>query len=131
MKLKDYRSDFYTYSGKASDLNRQLALAGIAVIWLFKKDTAGVLTIPRDLVFPGIFIILSLMLDMLQYCVASLIWRYFYRSKEKAGVNEETEITHSVWFERPIWYLFIAKLILVFLAYIWILRFLIEVLTFQ
>jgi len=131
MKLTEYRNDFYTYSGKASDLNRQLAFAGIAVIWLFKKDSSGELTIPRDLVFPGMFIVVSLILDMLHYCVASVTWRLFYRSKEKAGVNEEIEITHSVWLERPMWFLFLAKVAFVVLAYILILRFLIKVLSFQ
>ena len=53
MKLQGYRADFYTYSGKASDLSRQLAFAGIALIWLFKKDDAGRLSIPPDLVMPG------------------------------------------------------------------------------
>ena len=71
MKIQDYRNDFYTFSGRASDLNRQLAFAAIAVIWLFKRDSGGgVLTIPSELVLPGVLVVVSLMLDMLHYCAA-------------------------------------------------------------
>jgi len=42
MKLKDAREIYYFYSGKTSDLVRQLGLAGIAVIWLFKYDAQGI-----------------------------------------------------------------------------------------
>jgi hypothetical protein len=37
MKLQDYRNDFYLFSGKASDISRQLAFAAIAIIWIFKR----------------------------------------------------------------------------------------------
>jgi len=35
MKLKEYKADFYELSGKASEINRQIAFAGIAIIWIF------------------------------------------------------------------------------------------------
>lgn len=120
MKLQDYRNDFYAFSAKASDLNRQLGFAAIALIWLFKKDTAGQLSIPPQLLLPGILVVFSLAFDMLHYCVASVIWRCFYRSKEKARVSERTEIKHSVWLERPIWFLFGAKIACVMVAYFFI-----------
>lgn len=124
MKLQDYRNDFYAFSGKASDLNRQLAFAAIALIWLFKRDAGGQLTIPPELLWPGILVVASLTLEMLHYCVASIIWRTFYRAKEKAGVAETTEIDHSIWLERPILALFIAKIACTIAAYIGILIFL-------
>jgi len=46
MNLQDYRDDFYTYSGKASDISRQLAFAGIAIIWIFKKEVPA--TVPAN-----------------------------------------------------------------------------------
>jgi hypothetical protein len=96
VKLQDYRNDFYTFSGKASDLNRQLAFAAIALIWLFKKDMGQQPTIPSSLVYPAIFVVISLVLDMLHYCVASIVWRSFYRSKEKQRVGERRNLQHSV-----------------------------------
>jgi hypothetical protein len=116
--LQDYRETFYTFSGKASDLNRQLAFAGIAIIWLFKKDNLAGLSIPRELLWPGVLIVLSLGLDMLHYVVASVVWRYFYRSQEKAGVDEGKVLTHETYLEWPIYFFFSAKIIIVLAAYV-------------
>jgi hypothetical protein len=128
VKLQDYRNDFYTYSGKASDLNRQLGFAGIALIWLFKKDVAGIPAIPGELIIPGVLIVASLTLDMVHYSVASIIWRCFYRRKEDAGVSEGQELDHSVWLERPIWLLFVAKIGCVVAAYCYLFSYLIKIL---
>ena len=128
-KLQDYREAFYTFSGKASDLSRQLSFAGIALIWLFKQDRAGQPVIPPELILPSIFIVGSLALDMVHYVTASGIWYLFYRSKENANVKESTELKHSPWLDGTIMVLFAAKLMCVILAYLWILEFLI--LTFR
>jgi hypothetical protein len=130
LKLQDYRNDYYTFSGKASDLSRQLSFAAIALIWLFKKDDAGQLTIPADLIVPGVLVVSSLTLDMLQYCFASIIWYCFYRSKENANVSEDAELDHSVWLERPTTLLFVAKIICVIVAYGYILVFFVKLLKF-
>ena len=130
MKLQGYRDDFYTFTGKASDISRQLAFAGIAIIWIFKKDQAGALTVPRELVFPGLFIVLALAFDLLQYCVAAVTWRIFYRRKEKLYVSENDELEHSIYLEWPIYFIFWAKIICVFAAYYFIFDYLIKVLSF-
>jgi len=128
VKLQDYRETFYTFSGKASDLNRQLGFAAIALIWLFKKDVGGSPTIPAGLVLPGILVVASLTLDMLHYCVASIIWRCFYRSKENENVAEDAELNHSVWLEWPITALFALKILCIVAAYLFIFCFLIKTL---
>ena len=129
MKLQDYRDTFYTFSGKASDLNRQLAFAAIALIWLFKKDVAGQPAIPHQLILPGALVAASLTLDMLHYCVASFIWRRFYTRKEKEGVSEGAQLDHDASLERPIWIFFVLKIVCVVAAYLFILIFLISRLT--
>jgi hypothetical protein len=126
MILQKYREDFYFFSGKASDISRQLAFAAIAVIWLFKKDTAGQLTVPLELIRPGILVVLALALDLLQYCSAALIWYFYYRSLEKKKVPETADTQHSVWLERPISFFFWAKIAVVILAYYYILIFLLR-----
>lgn len=128
MKLQGYRDAFYTFSGKASDLTRQLAFAAIALIWIFKSDVAGRLSIPSALIYPGVFIVISLILDLAQYCVGSMIWRYFYRAREKEGVSEEAEIQHDLALEYPIYVFFVLKVVCVVIAYVGILLFLIRIL---
>jgi hypothetical protein len=121
MKLQEYRETFYSFSGKASDIGRQLSLAGVAIIWLFKiEGNFHEQAIPKGLVFPGILIILTLALDMLQYFGATIIWRSFYRAKERAHIDENEDIQHSPMLELPIFIVFCLKVTLVFLAYFFI-----------
>jgi hypothetical protein len=130
VKLAEYRKTFYEFSGKASDVSRQLAFAAIAVIWLFKSDLKGGehLTIPHALILPGILIVTALAVDLLQYVLASLIWRLYYRCLEKKRVPADADVQHSPWLEIPITALFWVKVFLVVLAYIFILLFLLEAL---
>jgi hypothetical protein len=131
MKLEDYRQNFYEYSGKASDISRQLAFAAIAIIWLFKPGNPGQFALPRELLLPGICVVLALTLDILQYCVASAIWRFYYRSLEKRHASETKDLPkHSEWLERPITSFFVAKLIAMVVAYCLICRYLIGALSF-
>jgi hypothetical protein len=121
--VEHYRTTFYEFSGKASDATRALAFAGIAFIWLFKKETlAGQLSIPHDLIFPGILIVAALAADFLQYVVAAAIWYVYYRYLEWKGITEAVD--HSSWLELPITVLFCAKVVFIIWAYVLILRFL-------
>jgi hypothetical protein len=128
MILQEYRQTFYDYSGKVSDLNRQLAFGAIAIIWLFKRDYAGQPTIPHALLLPGFFAALGLSFDMLHYLVASVIWRFFYRRKEKEHIDEDVDIKHGVLLELPIWLLFGLKLLFTMICYGFIAHFLVNAL---
>lgn len=41
-------------SDKSSEINRQLAFAGIAIIWVFKTDSGGRQIVPNELFLPGL-----------------------------------------------------------------------------
>ena len=123
--VADYQKDSYEFSGKASDISRQLAFAAIAVIWLFKTDTpTGYITIPPDLIWPGILIVSALAADLLQYVAGSLIWGSYARYLERKHIPGVER--HSKWLVLPIWGLFEIKIALVIGAYILILLFLIR-----
>jgi len=77
--------NYYFYTGKASDIIRQLALAAIAVVWVFKIDRAGQPTVPRALFIAAGWTILTLAIDALQYLYGAAAWGIFHRVKEKAG----------------------------------------------
>ena len=49
MKLSEYKKTYEDFSGKASNVVRQLSFAGIAVIWIFKVQSNGSLKIPDTL----------------------------------------------------------------------------------
>ena len=79
MKLKDARDNYYFYSGKTSDIIRQMALAGIAVTWIFKRDVNGMPAIPVDLLRPTFLIVLTLAFDFAQYISGTIAWGTYNR----------------------------------------------------
>jgi hypothetical protein len=95
MKLKDALENYYFHSGKTSDLVRQLALAGIAVIWLFKYEVTGVPKVPAQLLLPLGLIVCGLALDLLQYLVTTVIWGFIHRDKERKGLGEDADFLVS------------------------------------
>lgn len=101
MKLKDARDYYYFYSGKTSDLVRQVGLAGIAVIWLFKVDVGGVPKVPAELLLPLGLILAGLTFDFAQYAIATAVWGIFQRQKELAKVDEEAEFKAPRQFNWP------------------------------
>lgn len=66
MKLKDARDNYYFYSGKASDIARQLSFAGLGVVWIFKIDSASGPVVPSRFVLPTLLILVALSCDFLQ-----------------------------------------------------------------
>lgn len=126
MKLKDARDLYYFYSGKTSDLVRQLGLAGIAVVWIFKRDVQGVPKIPNELLFPLGLIVIGLALDLLQYAIATSIWGIFQRSKEKTGVAEDADFRAPRQFNWPSLTFFVLKVVAIVVAYVFLLRHLVN-----
>ena len=117
MKIQDYRTDYYFYTGKTSDIARTTALAGIAVIWLFKKEVGGVTYVPPILLWAGLGILVALFMDLAQYFTASCIWRGLYRSRELSGWKD-VDRQHPPQKEYPILALFWGKLFFLAAAYV-------------
>ncbi len=118
MKLSDYRETFYEFSGKASDIARQLSFAGIGVIWIFRigddKPEFPAMLFPALALF-----VIALSFDLFQYVVASVIWRIFYRHHEKKldDINDDPELSAPWWINIPAYSFFIGKIALVFGGY--------------
>jgi hypothetical protein len=91
LKLQDTRAEYYYFTGKVSDIVRQLGLAGVAIIWVFKTDSAGRQTIPEGLLPAGILILLGLATDLLQYAAGTIIWDRFNTTKEDELENKLAE----------------------------------------
>ncbi len=83
MELKDARAAADTFSGKASDVSRQLAFAGIAVIWILRVgDKTGGIQYAGALLLPLLMFVASLALDLLHYVYGAVAWLSFHRIKE-------------------------------------------------
>ncbi|MBP6276481.1 MAG: hypothetical protein KA393_03630 [Limnohabitans sp.] len=124
MKLSKIREDYYYFSGKASEVTRQLSLAGIAVIWIFKSEAQNQLAIPKQVLEPLTLFIGSLAVDLMQYVIASLVWGAFARFHEKRGVKDSGEVIAPNYFNYPAIVFFWTKIALAIAGYILLLLFL-------
>ena len=86
MKLEDAQKHFFDLPGLASASARQLAFAGIAVVWIL-ATAVNVVEQPA-LRAPLIIFVLALTFDLFQYYVGAALWATFARRKEKAGEVE-------------------------------------------
>jgi len=123
MILSEYKAAFYTFSGKLSDINRQIAFAGIAVIWIFKDGQAPDFQINPELILPAIFLVSALAADIFQYVYQSIAWAIFHRKHEKkADDGEDPDILAPPWMNIIPWIFFATKVLLVLAAYTLIIR---------
>ena len=129
MKLKDARDNYYYFTQKTSEIVRQLGFAGIAIVWIFKVEADGKKAIPLELTRPAWLIVLGLIIDFLHYAVASVVWGAYNRYKEKSGIDEETEFLAFPQINWPTNFLFWAKIVVMAIAYFYLLRFLITKVT--
>ena len=123
MNLKDARENYYTFTGKLSDVNRQLCFAGIAVVWIVVvKDGEGNQLL--RLGFPSALwcFVLGLAFDLLHYFFASASWGIFHRLKERNGATENTEIEAPAWINWMPGLFFWLKVILTVVGYWFLLK---------
>lgn len=115
--------NYYYFSGKASDVVRQLGLAAVALIWLFKIDIGGKPQLPALLLAAAIWAVSSLALDLLHYLYGAAAWGIFHGIQERKGAA-----TFKA--PRPINWLtmifFWGKAICMTMSYVYILSYLAE-----
>jgi len=117
VKLEDARAAYETLSGKTSDIVRQISLAGIGLIWIFKSGAGTSLSLDPRLLRAALFIFLSLLFDFLQYALGTTIWFAYFRHKEKQGTKEETEFLAPRQLNWPTWGCFYLKSAMMLIAY--------------
>jgi hypothetical protein len=115
--LAEARESYYELTGKASDAVRQLAFAGIAVIWVFKTGDGAAVKVPDALLLPGLLLVAALFADLLQYVIAALLWGRFARTRERRGVLPGDEVEADRAINWPALALYYLKIVLVLSAY--------------
>lgn len=121
MKIKDIRASQDEITGKLSDITRQLAFAGIAIIWIFRigEDNYPIIALSKNLVWPLIFIILSLFLDLLHYSYSSYIHRYIIKKAINIGKkNDEDYFKVKEKWIKPTRILFWLKVVSLIIGYV-------------
>jgi len=100
------KSAYEVLSGKASDIIRQLSLAGVAWIRVFKVSLGTSFLIEANLLRGLFFIFLALFLDLLQYLVGTATWHIYFRKEEREHIGREVEFEAPAWMNWPTWTLF-------------------------
>jgi hypothetical protein len=136
MKISDYRDSYYLYSGKVSDITRQMALAGIAVVWIFKESAGTQYKISNELLIPSIGFLIALAFDLIQYVVGAVIWKRHYRELENQPLADDVTDRedhdfgyHQPSKELPLVVFFWLKVAVTFLAWFGLLMALIRRIT--
>jgi hypothetical protein len=95
MKLEGIKDQYYYYSGKVSDLVRQLAFAGVAIVWIFKIDQAGTPALPHEFIWPIAFLLTALFFDFIQYFYGSVLYDASYRWRESQKDKNKLKDDHD------------------------------------
>ena len=125
MKLDEIRKAYEDLSGSLSSVVRQINFAGIAIVWIFVgKETE---TVPQHLYNACTFLVISIILDALQYFVGTLCWHMCYLFKHKKNkADKDIDIHESEWINVIPWLCIYAKTIVTAIGYGYILSFLMK-----
>jgi len=128
MQLSEFKKVGRENTGKASDLTRQLCLAGIAIIWLFKNPSDNSHLLNPILKYSLFILSLALLIDLLHYVTAGYIWLRFFR-KEEAKLDDKTkdpDLKSPKWKSNLIYFFYYTKIILMLASYILICIYVLE-----
>lgn len=127
MKLSKAQESYSYASGTASTIARQIAFAGIGVVWVFNLSaTHTEIAIPQQLRVVVFLLVVCLALDLLQYVFASLVWSIFARVLELRHASHtggDPEMAASPYLNWPSLACFWGKLAVLVVAYIYLATF--------
>jgi hypothetical protein len=124
MKISEIRDAYYDATGKVSDIVRQLGLAGIGVIWIFRSGTDnGGIKYSHSLIWPLGLFVLILASDLLQYAYKSLLWGMLNWFLWRKHHDNEKDVMVSGKWNVPSLVLFWLKTTLTMIAYLLLFRF--------
>lgn len=119
MPLKNAEGAKDAASSTASTITRQLALGGIALVWLIKvgKPEAGGLNWSDDLLLPMLLFALALLSDLLQYVWGAYAWTSFFNKCEADGKGLDDLVSAPMHINRVTAAFFVAKVLTVLAGY--------------
>jgi amino acid transporter len=128
MKLSEFRKVSNDYTSKASEITRQLSLAGIAIIWLFKNPDRDENLLHPNLKCSLLLLSFALFFDLVQYIAGGITWIVFFRKQEKKYIDDtsDPEIKAPTTMSIPIYIFYALKIILMLISYILIFLYLMK-----
>ena len=129
--LEDYLTELYELTAKASEITRNLSLAAIAIIWIFKNPEHSQKLLDSTLVVPLKWVVISLIIDLSQYIFMSMSVKIFHRVNErrllkaKITKTQSENLLYPTFLENLTWLFFIAKIATMLVGYYYIYSYLI------
>lgn len=118
MELKEYKNTSYKYTEKASEIARQMMLAGIGIIWIIRTDNSGLSLSDSELKWPLAIMAITLLVDFSQYLLGGAIWIRFYRNHESKGVEGTADVKNDKpWRSEVLYWFYYIKFLLTIIAY--------------
>jgi hypothetical protein len=126
MELSKFAATADYFTGKASEVSRQLAFSGIAVVWIFKHGENVASTVPSPLIGPLLLFAASLALDLLHFVYGGIAWSVFRRYHElhKPQGEKDPDVHASRFINWPTWLFFILKIACTLVGYMIVVNFL-------
>lgn len=116
MTLDDIWGEYETYTKGASDSARQVAFAGIAVVWLFKVDSGSGIHLDHPLLVAGACFVIALAADLAQYLTGTIVFLALGTVREqKKGAARNADYPELIL--RPMDVLFLTKMLAVIVGY--------------
>lgn len=123
--LADVWTYYTDYHKSVNEISRQIAYAGIALIWVFRVTGPGQVHIPKLLFISGFFLILCLFFDYLQYIVGAITYQIYGTYKEKR-VSAAEKFLQPEALLRPMDILFFLKIFAALTGYVFALKYLLD-----
>lgn len=99
MDLSELHQRYTVASSKASDIGRQLAFAGIAIVWLFSGgdvSPSGGIDVADGLWWPGLLLVLTLGFDFSHAVYAAASWGFYAWLLEGRGMTEDIDAPRAL-----------------------------------
>lgn len=126
MKLEKVREEINYFSQKTSEASQKLALAGIAIIWLFKSTSGGINSFHWLLYWSLVFLILTIIIEFIHYLIFAPIWALHYCKNHKKLMKDGVADIEDKEVEQPTvknivgWVLFALKAIALIVGYVFL-----------
>ena len=121
MTIKDIQETADVNTSSASLAARQLALAGIAIIWIFNQIGINEISIQKDYIIPLYLFSLTLAFDLIQYTYAGIAWNILTVSKEKKDNKSDHNYVIGEGINVVSYIFFISKILTVGYGYYYLL----------
>lgn len=133
MKICEYKDTYEYFSGKLSDITRNLSFMGFGVVWILIGGLDGFKLgfIPPILKWVLGILVLYQILDISHYVYQTITWYNYFRKleKENGETCERCDFTAPEEYAERAWYIYWSKIAIVVAAFILLLIYIIQLIV--